>query len=168
MKAISLWEPWASLIRTGAKTIETRSWYTDYRGRLLICAAKQGLPKAELLRYLSSCYFQGALAPLIGKPLVLDGSCWPGVYPRHLNFGRAVAIVELWDCIPVEKLTLENIGANKHFGDFTPGRYAWILNPLFYAFPPFPVKGHQGFFDVLDEIIDYYLNLPHTNSVYQA
>ncbi|NLE60710.1 MAG: ASCH domain-containing protein, partial [Planctomycetes bacterium] len=41
MKALSLWEPWASLMRCGAKTIETRSWYTSYRGPLLICGAKR-------------------------------------------------------------------------------------------------------------------------------
>lgn len=41
VKAISLWEPWASLMRSGAKTVETRSWYTSYRGPLLICAAKR-------------------------------------------------------------------------------------------------------------------------------
>ena len=39
--AISLWEPWASLMATGAKTIETRGWATRHRGPLLICAAKR-------------------------------------------------------------------------------------------------------------------------------
>jgi hypothetical protein len=40
MKAISVKEPWASLIRSGKKTIETRTWKTHYRGPLLICASK--------------------------------------------------------------------------------------------------------------------------------
>ena len=40
MKAISIRQPWASLIARGIKTIELRSWTTRYRGRLLVCASK--------------------------------------------------------------------------------------------------------------------------------
>lgn len=40
MKAISVREPYASLIMDGKKTIETRTWTTNYRGKLLICASK--------------------------------------------------------------------------------------------------------------------------------
>lgn len=41
MKAISLRQPWASMIASGRKTTETRTWYTDYRGDVLICASKR-------------------------------------------------------------------------------------------------------------------------------
>jgi len=41
MKALSLTQPYANLIRDGNKTIETRKWKTNYRGSLLICATKQ-------------------------------------------------------------------------------------------------------------------------------
>jgi len=51
MKAISLKQPWASLIANGEKTIETRTWPTKYRGDLLICASKQ--PRLD--RYPSGC-----------------------------------------------------------------------------------------------------------------
>lgn len=40
MKAISIKEPHASAIRRGEKTIETRTWTTDYRGKLLLCCSK--------------------------------------------------------------------------------------------------------------------------------
>jgi hypothetical protein len=40
MKALTLYQPWASLIRDGRKPIETRSWPTDYRGILAIHAGK--------------------------------------------------------------------------------------------------------------------------------
>jgi len=36
IKAISLHQPWASMIAQGSKTIETRTWPTDHRGDLLI------------------------------------------------------------------------------------------------------------------------------------
>lgn len=45
MKAISIRQPWAHDIFTGDKEYEFRSWYTDYRGDLLICATK--LPKVR-------------------------------------------------------------------------------------------------------------------------
>lgn len=41
MKAISLHQPWASMIARGKKDIETRGWYTHYRGDLLICSTKK-------------------------------------------------------------------------------------------------------------------------------
>ena len=34
MKAISLWQPWASAVALGSKRVETRSWSTSYRGPL--------------------------------------------------------------------------------------------------------------------------------------
>jgi activating signal cointegrator 1 len=40
MKALSLWQPWASLIYDGRKTIETRHWEMTHRGPLGIHAAK--------------------------------------------------------------------------------------------------------------------------------
>ncbi len=46
MKALSLKEPWASLVLNGKKTIETRVWRTNYRGRLLLCASKN--PKSDI------------------------------------------------------------------------------------------------------------------------
>ncbi|MXY46612.1 MAG: ASCH domain-containing protein [Chloroflexi bacterium] len=39
MKALSLRQPWASLIADGRKTIETRTWRTRYRGALAIHAS---------------------------------------------------------------------------------------------------------------------------------
>lgn len=46
MKAISIKEPWASMIKDGKKTIETRKWVTKYRGKLLLCASKN--PKSDI------------------------------------------------------------------------------------------------------------------------
>ena len=41
MKALSIKEPWASMIYSGKKTIETRTWQTNYRGKILLCASKK-------------------------------------------------------------------------------------------------------------------------------
>jgi hypothetical protein len=40
MKAISVKQPWANMIADGDKTIETRTWSTDYRGTILIVSAR--------------------------------------------------------------------------------------------------------------------------------
>ena len=53
MKAISVRQPWASMIAQGNKTIETRTWQTRYRGDLLIVSSKRpifpGLPSGKAL-----------------------------------------------------------------------------------------------------------------------
>lgn len=47
MKALSVKQPWASLIASGQKPIETRVWPTNYRGELLIVSSKS--PKIDNL-----------------------------------------------------------------------------------------------------------------------
>ena len=43
--AISVKQPWANMIASGEKTIETRKWHTDLRGDLLIVSSK--VPRIE-------------------------------------------------------------------------------------------------------------------------
>ena len=45
MKALSVKQPWANMIASGKKTVETRRWMTKYRGPLLIVSTKQ--PRIE-------------------------------------------------------------------------------------------------------------------------
>ncbi len=40
-KAISLKQPWANLVASGKKSIETRKWSTKYRGDLVICSSQK-------------------------------------------------------------------------------------------------------------------------------
>lgn len=49
MRAISIRQPWASLIALGEKTVECRSWTTRFRGRLLICASGRDVDADGLL-----------------------------------------------------------------------------------------------------------------------
>ena len=50
MKALSVRQPWASLIRSGSKTLEIRSRQTSYRGPLLIAASRFGEGTDDLPR----------------------------------------------------------------------------------------------------------------------
>jgi hypothetical protein len=146
MKAISLWQPWASLIATGAKTIETRSWETKYRGPLVICAAKGGLSKGELIHQLCLRHIDCGLAPLVGEAL---GTYTGGaVKIEHLPFGKAVAVVNLIACKKTGDMTWSEINSQINFGNFTLGRYAWMLDHIRRITKPFPVVGRQGFFEV--------------------
>ncbi len=45
LPALSVKQPWADLIASGEKTIETRTWWTGYRGPLVICSS--ALPKGQ-------------------------------------------------------------------------------------------------------------------------
>lgn len=83
MKAISLWQPWASLIAGGHKAIETRSWTTTYRGPLAIHATRKTSP-------------------------VIRETCqhWPfslyiGDLYDHLPRGCVLATAYLYDCIKI-------------------------------------------------------------------
>lgn len=63
MKALSIKEPWSTMIMKGKKTIETRTWNTNYRGPLILCASKN--PPSSI----AGCAF--ATANLVDcKPMV--------------------------------------------------------------------------------------------------
>ncbi len=128
MKAISLWEPWATLIALGKKQYETRSWGTFYRGPLLICASKKRLPFVEIASLLY--HFQ----------LTAD----------DLQYGKAVAIVSLTAIFKTDHLEYKLDPTEKIVGDFSPGRYAWKLENIRRFKKPSWVRGKQGLFDVPD------------------
>ena len=50
MKALTIKEPWASLIINGYKEYEFRSWKTNYRGKILIHAGKS-LEKDRAIKF---------------------------------------------------------------------------------------------------------------------
>lgn len=142
IRAISLWEPWASLIATGAKTVETRGYHTNVRGELLICAAqtKKGIKVAEDagLIHASAAYSGRELCVYIQDRDEME-----------LNFGMAVAVVEFAYCVGTTtfKQWPEFCG-QEPFGDYSQGRYAWVFHNIKRIKEPFEVKGKQGFFYV--------------------
>ena len=106
MKALTLTEPWASLVACGAKYYETRSWRTAYLGALAIHAAK-GFP--AWARDLANCQ---RVRQLVGISYV---------YP----VGCVVATCRLADCVPVESL-LALSAQEEMFGNYERGRFAWF------------------------------------------
>ena len=161
MKALSLWQPWASAIACGSKTIETRSWDTSYRGRLAIHAAKRCVMRDLEAICVYPCWL-AALSPLFSQ---LPGA-WtlrPETLRDILPFGAIVATGRLVNCIPTGACT-SNIDVvrriplsgrkgslkwtERDLGDFSPGRFAWILRDVKPINPPVPYRGQRGLFDV--------------------
>lgn len=55
MKALSIDSDYAALIAAGEKTIECRTWKTDYRGELLICSNRLIVPGTIPRHAISIC-----------------------------------------------------------------------------------------------------------------
>lgn len=147
MKAISLLQPWASLVVDGHKLIETRSFGTKYRGELLIHVSLG--KKYGKLSCRELCYTE-PFNSIIGSGKGFD----------QLPFGAIIGKVDLIDVIPTFEVT--EPGTTKifkgeqvwsitkqeiAFGDYGPNRYAWLLaNPVKFA-KPIPAKGKLSIWD---------------------
>lgn len=149
MKAITILQPWASLIACGAKKIETRSWATKYRGKIAIHAG--AAKKPELLKIALYEPFWTALKDQ-QIPKLTDGR-------RGINFnlGEVIAIADLVDCIEMTEIIIACwkaiYGENEiKFGDFEPGRYGWILENV-QVIDPIPARGQQRIWNWAGEAI---------------
>ncbi|MHB8318142.1 MAG: ASCH domain-containing protein [Acidimicrobiales bacterium] len=168
-KALTLYQPLASLVALGIKTIETRSWSTQYRGRLAIHAAKSAPNPEDCIDILEDLiperYRPNPAAPHWRdnpqKPgywsppcgCLSDESWWHLWTLNHglgtMPLGCIVATCELTNVMPIlmptdrmprggwmragdeKNLTLiVPIEDQRPYGDFTPGRFAWILSDI--------------------------------------
>jgi len=152
MRAISLWQPWATAIALGSKTIETRDWSTEWRGPLAIHAAKRRILR-ELDEFDGHAHWRGALH--------LDGT---RMVSEVLPFGAVVAVCNLIGCLTSEELLrrpslyeLRGVEPEQweesQMGNFADGRYGWVLADIRPLSPPVPFKGAQGFFHVPDSLL---------------
>lgn len=132
MKVITIRQPWASLIMVGAKGIETRSWATSYRGPILIHAsASIGKMEQELC---ATEPFKHYLRELKSLPTgcILGKATLRAVYPTSHLLGCFQSHPGVYN--PNEK----------HFGDYTAGRYGWLLSDVVAFQQPIPAKGQLG------------------------
>ena len=127
IKALSLWQPWATLVARGAKARETRHWQTSYRGPLAIHAAKTldmaGAPERLCQALLGPRWWEACLR------------------------GAVVAIGELRGCVRTETLEGRLNHAEYAAGNYAPGRFAWTLANVRPLVEPIPTIGRQGLFD---------------------
>jgi hypothetical protein len=120
----------------GYKRIETRSWRTDYRGTLAIHAAKR--PMDADTRALYRSWIAEGRIPVSLEPL---------------PYGAIVAIGELVACVPTGEVTAADLRREHSFGNYAPGRWAWIFARVRRVIAPVPVRGAQGLFHVADSVL---------------
>lgn len=135
-KALTLWQPWASAVALGLKTIETRSWSTAYRGPLAIHAAKRWRPD-QVKFYSQAC----------------ADDRFPIDYPDPRNAfvmlprGAIVATCELLEVRPIGdwRPSVKEIC----WGDYRRGRFAWMLGNIRALAKPVEIRrGRQTMFSV--------------------
>ena len=144
MKALSVKQPFAEFIATGEKDIELRTWRTDYRGPLLICASSKG--EITLKK---------------GAPQE-DREALEREFPN----GKAICVVDLADIVRYpsqeedpklaqdfamrvgEKEFCEIFGEQFNPSFFEYEGFAWILKNPRRVEAPFPVKGKLHLFEV--------------------
>ena len=151
MKAISIKQPWASLIVEGIKDIENRTWecpkkYIGQRVLVHACAGSGNKFKINLTDEQTIAAF---------------GSIAKNATEGAFHFGAIIGSVEIVDCVVnhpsiwAEKTKLERVWANKteSFIPCVPIIYNWVLaNPIKFS-TPIPIKGNHFFWESECEIL---------------
>lgn len=127
VRGLTLTQPWATLVALGHKRIETRSWSTSFRGLVAIHAAKG---------------FPGYAREFAQVERAL------GRIPARIPRGGIVAVARLVDVMRTEEVASRISGLERHLGDYTPGRFAWILEEVRALPEPIPCRGALGLWHV--------------------
>lgn len=132
MKVLSIREPYATLIKKEIKYIETRSWKTNYRGKILIHSCKRKDPIKDKVKHL--------------------------VNKEELEYGCIICEAEIVDCIYIDKKYAEKVKDENYenylCGDYTEGRYAWILNNIKKIEEPIKIDGQLGLWNFRGDKVD--------------
>lgn len=137
MKAITVWQPWSQLLVEGKKHDETRGWATNYRGPILIHAAKR-MCAYEILCTLNEDrhFFEEA------------GITFDRVRNGGIAYGAIIGMANLVDCKLIDETYRDFVKnlcpAEFAFGDFTVGRYAWVMQEPVLFQKPIRIGGRQG------------------------
>lgn len=143
LQSISLWQPWASLIAIGVKTIETRHWQPPHAligQRIAIHAAKK---------------WDAGLASLTWITPFREDLTAAGLYDfptRHhrLPLGAVVATAVIAECHSTNRHAFLGTLSEREraYGNYGPNRYGWVLTDVQALVAPIPWRGAQGFFAV--------------------
>ena len=136
MKAITLHEPWASLIRFRRKQVETRGWPAPQSliGRQIAIHAGKRADWDLAERWDVPCA-PGHVVAIARLQWSLQVRAYSPAYDGGVN--------------AVCSTTQGDVGvATDEYGDFSVGRWLWVLTDIVPLDPPLPAVGHQGFWDV--------------------
>jgi len=166
MKALTIHQPYASLLACGAKKYETRSWATNYRGPIAIHAGlisvplilKRFFPLGEWdysPDYKAKREFLDAVGKAFEDYAPIE---YMSNYLLYLPRGAVIATAELVGCRPIEIIhdtgtpvivreggkAIPIYDNEQLFGDWTTGRYAWEFANMIMLPEPIPARGQQG------------------------
>jgi hypothetical protein len=160
LKALSLTQPFASLIALRQKHIETRSWYTPHRDRMAIHASK-GFP-GTAKRFCESRMVCRALGwPECPSPVTQEWLDDSARLIKSLPLGMVLCTCRVIDCVRTQTLTSYGKEGFEWFseaasppseqelafGNYDAGRYAWILGEIEPLPEPVPAKGSLGLWE---------------------
>jgi hypothetical protein len=129
--ALSVRQPWAGLIASGAKTIEVRAWPTTHRGPLAIHAGKT-VDRFAAARLRSAPHQLAPLGALIATAELVDVR---DLYRRDL---KAACVPRSW---------MDELDCARAF--------AWVLANVRALAAPLPVRGEPGLFEIGDLRLRY-------------
>ena len=152
MKAITLWQPWASLISCGAKTYETRSWAPPRAlvgQRIAIHAAKQkvdqltgNLPPAAWVPAVDA--LSAAIGDFRWKDLPLGVVVCTAVLSAAYQCGAINDDGQVYVTRSISRGDTPLFIQSDDFGDFSLGRWAWLLEDIEPLAAPAKATGKQG------------------------
>lgn len=125
LTAITLHQPWASLVAKGWKQYETRDWPTNHRGLIVIHAGRKPKGKQELREY----------DKVVASFSDLVNEC---------PYSSVIAIAQLTDCVLMtEQFIKQQSPTELRCGNWQVGRYAFKLENI-RAIAPISAVGKQG------------------------
>jgi len=153
VRALSLRQPYASLVALGEKHIETRSFQRKYLGPIAIASSASWKPAAKR-RAFENLSFTAAWRR---HPDLVDSV-------DDLPLGVIVAVARIVAYIPSEsivalerkrkhrsRLVLEGVTCAKSeiaFGDFSRNRFGWVLADVHRLTAPVACKGALGIWHI--------------------
>ncbi|CAI6074776.1 hypothetical protein PAECIP112173_02343 [Paenibacillus sp. JJ-100] len=143
MKAVTIIQPWATLVALRIKTLETRSWATKHRGPLAIHAGQKVDKEACLIPQIREALLKHSINDWSELPTgaVIAKAVLNDVWSINRPYG-AYGLVERLSLDSGRSICWGGYMPDEyHFGDYSDGRYAWQLDEVVQLHEPVPAKG---------------------------
>jgi hypothetical protein len=146
MKALTVRQPWATLIVAGFKQIETRTRDTKHRGTLAIHAGLAMPCKlGEIVHYGPDFWVERDRSGLLLRSTRM-------AWPYRLPLGAIVGSADLIYTRSTNSIECKPDDINRALGDFAPDRFAWYMTSANRLSRPISCNGALGLWNVPDHI----------------
>lgn len=145
LKAITIHQPWASLIAMGIKRIENRTWATKHRGPIAIHAGKSK-------KLYGLCQVKGDFYPLESLEIPYSKARPLSMEP----FGAIIAVGVIADCF--------HIRDRVNTDPWATGPYCWVLESMVQLESPIPYSGQQLLWELNSDVAQTLLKILKKNA----